>query len=56
VPASARTLAAQRCPAGVRQASGRSGRCGVEVRGKERELACARGVLAASSPHALELE
>jgi hypothetical protein len=36
--------------------SGRSGWCGVRVRGEERELACARGVLAASSPHARELE
>jgi hypothetical protein len=50
VPASARTLAAQWCTTGARQVSGGSGWRGVRIRGEERELACARGVLAASSP------
>jgi hypothetical protein len=53
--ASACTLSAQRRPAGVRQESGRSGQCAVEVKGGERGLACTRRVLAASSLRACEL-
>jgi hypothetical protein len=56
VPASPRTLAAERHPAGVRSVSGGSGRHGVEARGGERGLACASRLLAASSHHACEPE
>jgi hypothetical protein len=49
VPASSRTLAAERHPAGVQPVSGGSGRCGVEARGRERELACASRLLDTSS-------
>jgi hypothetical protein len=49
VPASSRTLAAEQHPAGVRPVSGGSGRRGVEVRGGERELACASRLLETSS-------
>jgi hypothetical protein len=55
MPASSRMLAAEWLPAGVRPGSGGSGRRGVEARGEERGLACARRVLAASSLHAREL-
>jgi hypothetical protein len=55
MPASSRTLVAERRPAGVRPGSGGSGRRGVKARGGERGLACTRRVLAASSLHAREL-
>jgi hypothetical protein len=55
VPASSRTLAAERHPAGVRSVSGSSGQRGVVVRGGEGELACASRLLATSSLHAREL-
>jgi hypothetical protein len=55
MPASPRTLAAERHPAGPRPGSGGSGWRGVEARGGERGRACARGVLVASSLHMREL-
>jgi hypothetical protein len=55
VPASPRTLAAERHPAGVRSMSGGSGRCSVKARGGKRGLACASRLLATSSLHAREL-